>query len=122
MVALIQDVSHQLRQVDNALLGFFGVDIYQSMNVVESVHKEMWMKLIFQVLKLLLEVFFLQHLYLTAGNERAEVEFHTYVGADAEEEEYYRQNIMPAERWRCYRGRDLLLNSLWGIFRIIKWF
>ena len=119
MVGLIEDITHQLRQVDNALLGLLGVDVDKGMDVVEGVHEEVRMQLITELVEVLLEVYLLEVFHLTAGLDGTEVELNAQVGAYAQEEHHQRQDVAAHEG-----GRHMgVANARWLThdFSIARW-
>ena len=79
VVALVEYIPHHLRHNDDSPLCLLRVDVYQGVYVVESVHKEVRVYLIFQISQLLFQVLFLQVAQLLLVFVRLEKQLHTEV-------------------------------------------
>ena len=85
--ALIEHEAHDFGQFDDGLLGLFGVDVHQRMDVVEGVHQEVGVDLILQILQLLLQVLTLQFGQSLRVAAVAEVVLDAQVEAEHEQED-----------------------------------
>lgn len=60
LIAVIEDIPHQLRQLDDTLLGFLRVNIDQCVDIIQRVHEEVRINLVFQIFQLLVQILVLQ--------------------------------------------------------------
>ena len=65
-------MTQHMRQLHNATLGHLSVEVYQRVDVVQGVHKEVGVNLILQILHLALYVLLLQYRHTTVGVEGAD--------------------------------------------------
>ena len=96
-VAIVEHVSHQFREHLNRLLRLCWVDAHQRVDIVERVHEEMWVDLVFQVGQLLVEVFMLQLQHALFDVERSEEIFHPHVHPQQKQEEPEEHHFAPAD-------------------------
>lgn len=54
--AIIEDIAHHAGEENDGRFGLFGVDVDQSVDIIERVHEEVRIDLIFQILHLLLKI------------------------------------------------------------------
>lgn len=54
--AIIEDIAHHAGEENDGSFGLFGVDVDQSVDIIERVHEEVRIDLIFQILHLLLKI------------------------------------------------------------------
>ena len=107
-LAVVEHVAHHLGEDEHGVLGFFGIDVDECMDVVERVHEEVRIDLILQILELLLQVAALEvgdafalfialegvlHGQVEPEQERHGEEGGDLVGGDEEEEEEGRRAL-----------------------------
>lgn len=54
--AIIEDIAHHAGEENDGRFGLFGVDVDQSVDIIERIHEEVRIDLIFQILHLLLKI------------------------------------------------------------------
>ena len=97
---IVEDVAHHLREFDHGLLCIFGIDVDQGVDVVERVHEEVRIDLVFEIIHLRLEVLALERLHLLLVAHRLVNEFDAGVYARHEES----QQHVPVNRQVGERG------------------
>ena len=88
MSRFIEHVAHHLRKLDHGALGVFGVDVYQGVDVVERVHEEMGVYLVFQIVHFCFQVLAFEFLHLLFVAHRLVDELDTRVGPRHEEPQH----------------------------------
>ena len=81
LVALIEHVAHHLRQLQDGGFRLLGIDVNQCMDVVECIHEEMGVDLVFQILQLLFQILLLQSEQFLLIVARLEIVLHAQVHA-----------------------------------------
>ena len=97
MVALVEHIAQDFRQLDDSLLGPLTVDVDQRMDVVQRVHQEVRVQLVLQVLQLLLEVLFLKSGHLQLVTALLEVELDTEVGKEHQDKDNDGRQVVRTE-------------------------
>ena len=85
-VAVVENVAHELRQLDYTLLGLLGIDVDQCMDIVEGVHEEVRVYLKFQIFQLLVQVLVHEPLEFLLVLVLLEEQFHAEVHAEHQDE------------------------------------
>ena len=85
-VAVVENVAHELRQLNDTLLGLLGVDVDQCMDIVEGVHEEVRVYLKFQIFQLLVQVLVHEPLEFLLVLVLLEEQFHAEVHAEHQDE------------------------------------
>ena len=78
-VALVQDVPHQLRELLDARLRLFRVDVHERVDVVEGVHEEVRVDLVAERFQLPAQVLRLQFLHPALSADRFQIILHAQV-------------------------------------------
>ena len=86
---LVEHVTHHLRKLDHGVLGRLGVDVDQRVDVVERVHKEVRVDLVFQVIHFGLKVLALERLHLLFVAHRLVYQLDTRVGSGHKESQHH---------------------------------
>ena len=85
-VAVVENVAHEVRQLNDTLLGLLGVDVDQRMDIVEGVHEEVRVYLKFQIFQLLVQVLVHEPLEFLLVLVLLEEQFHAEVHAEHQDE------------------------------------
>lgn len=85
-VAVVENVAHELRQLDYTLLGLLGIDVDQRVDIVEGVHEEVRVYLKFQIFQLLVQVLVHEPLEFLLVLVLLEEQFHAEVHAEHQDE------------------------------------
>ena len=86
-VTLIEHEAHHLRQFEDGLFRLLGVYIHQRVDIVQRVHQEVGVDLVFQILQLLFQVLLLELLQPLAVATLLEVEFDADIHAHHQQED-----------------------------------
>lgn len=108
VVALVEQVPHHPGHVHDAVLGLFGIDVHEGMDVVERVHDEVGVDLVTQVIQFLLEALFLELSQMLFLFFVLVIDFHAQVGAYHHDDENEHIDVVPVDgrlafgRWRYH--------------------
>ena len=97
LVTFVKDEAHHLRQFQDGRLGFLCIDVNQRMDVVQRVHEEMGVNLIFQILQLLFQALLLQMDKFLLVVARLEIQLDAKVHAQHQDEHDDAEHIVPAQ-------------------------
>ena len=100
LVALVEHEAHHLRQFEDGGLRLFWVDVYQGVDIVEGVHEEVGIDLVFQIFQLLFQILLLQVVHFLLVAALLEVELDAEVHAAHEDEDDEGDDVMLAHDQR----------------------
>ena len=115
-IALIEHVTHHLRQFQNSFLCLRGVDVDEGVDIVERVHEEVGIDLKTQIFQLLFQILLLQLSQPFAVFAAAEIALDAEVGPKHQDEHHNGQNIALTHNGRRHL-RTVVWTVFWTVFR-----
>ena len=120
-VAFVEHEAHHLRQFEDGLLRLLRVNIHQRVDIVQRVHQEVGIDLVFQILQLLFQVLFLQLLQPFAVATLLEVEFDADIHAHHQQEDDDGDDVTLSREERWMLVASVILEARLPAWAVIVW-